>query len=86
MKADNKFDYYSTATTAFEACHSECERCFGGLNTECIRCTLDPTFTEVEGVGATPTVCTEVCGDGKDFGYYDCEFDPLIPNPGCIAC
>ena len=37
-------------------------------------------------VGSTinnPDVCYEICGDGRDFGFYECDDGNLINGDGC---
>ena len=30
-----------------------------------------------------PDICYEICGDGKDFGYYECDDGNLVNGDGC---
>ena len=33
----------------------------------------------------TPDVCTEICGDGKNLGNYDCDDGNVAANDGCSS-
>lgn len=43
------------------------------------------TETGYECDNSEPTVCTEICGDGLDFGQYECDDGDLNSGDGCSS-
>ena len=82
-KKDAITDYHDG--TAWVACpEPNCLRCHGPAVGDCIECN-DPDFYW-DPVNTYPMVCTETCGDSKDYQTLECDDgDVVTPNDGCSA-
>lgn len=48
-------------------------------------CKIESGFNCSGGTLKTPDICTEICGDGLDFGHFPCEDGNLVDGDGCSA-
>lgn len=48
-------------------------------------CVVETGFTCTGGTATTPDVCTEICGDGLDFGNYACDDGNTRDGDGCSS-
>lgn len=75
-------------------CTPPCKTCFGGDPTQCISClpnyVLQTTvcvhcsaITGFESSYFDPEVCIEICGDGLNYGEYECDDGNNLNGDGC---
>ena len=48
-------------------------------------CMIERGYSCTGGTTTTPDVCTEICGDGIDWHFYECDDGNLINGDGCTS-
>ena len=48
-------------------------------------CHVERGYSCIGGTTTTPDVCTEICGDGIDHGFYECDDGNLEDGDGCSS-
>jgi len=80
-----------------QMCDPTCLTCKGGLKSDCEACSIDraeyeelcylckdiPGFYDDIGFKLAKGYCPEICGDGLDFGQYQCDDGNTISGDGC---
>ncbi|CDW88903.1 UNKNOWN [Stylonychia lemnae] len=80
-----------SAGSICSSCHSSCYTCAGGSSTDCTSCVLgkylyDSTCSTCDATGmiiGSSGQCVEICGDGKNFGLFDCDDGNNSDGDGC---
>ena len=82
-----------------DKCHDSCQECSGAREFECLKCpsgkmkviTLDGiNCIECEALHVgyisnpeDPEKCSEICGDGRNMGIFQCDDGNLVDGDGC---
>ncbi|CDW91263.1 fu domain containing protein [Stylonychia lemnae] len=93
---DNQYRAIKPQLSCFE-CDSSCKTCQGESEFDCLSCNAEDKFVAqqclscnqqpgmTEPIDDSVSGCVEICGDGFNYGSYQCDDGNLINGDGCSS-